>query len=80
MVKAGIDRQQVQSSKNRKFSGVSFHSMRHSFASALANARISADVRMKLTGHKSLGIHQGYTHMELKGLREAVDALPRLLP
>jgi integrase len=78
MTKAGIDRRQVQSSKNRKFSQLSFHSLRHSFASALANARISADVRMKLTGHKSVDVHRRYTHMELEPLRQAIAALPRL--
>jgi integrase len=77
MAKAGIDRQ-VQSTGKRKFSSKSFHSLRHSFASALANARISADVRMLLTGHQSLDVHQRYTHMQLKGLREAIAALPRL--
>jgi integrase len=76
--RAGVDQRQVQSSKSRKFSTVSFHSLRHSFTSELANARISADVRMKLTGHRSADIHQKYTHTQLKGLREAIATLPRL--
>jgi integrase len=79
MAKARIDRQQVQSSRDRKFSGVSFHSLRHSFASELSNARISADVRMKLTGHRNAAVHQKYTHTQLKGLREAIAELPRLV-
>jgi integrase len=79
MAKAGVDPMRVQSSRDRTFSAVSFHSLRHSFASGLANARISSDVRMKLTGHKSAKIHQRYTHMELAGLRQAIAALPRLL-
>jgi integrase len=78
MAKAGIDRNQVQSSKSRKFSKRSAHSLRHSFTSELANARISADVRMKLTGHRNADIHQKYTHTQLNGLREAIAALPRL--
>jgi integrase len=78
MAKAGIDQRQVQSSRKRKFSALSFHSLRHSFASGLANARISSDVRMKLTGHKSADVHQRYTHLQLKGLRQAIAALPRL--
>jgi integrase len=79
IAKAGINRNQVQSSKSRKFSTVSFHSLRHSFTSELANARISADVRMKLTGHRSADIHQKYTHTQLKGLREAIATLPRIM-
>jgi hypothetical protein len=78
MAKAGIDQRQVQSSKNRKFSRLSFHSLRHSFSSALANAGISADVRMKLTGHRTVAAHQRYTHVELKPLRQAIAALPTL--
>ncbi len=78
MAKAGIDQRQVQSSRNRTFSGKSFHSLRHSFTSALANARVSSDIRMRLTGHRSANVHQLYTHMQLKGLREAIEALPRL--
>jgi integrase len=52
MATADIDQRQIQSSRNRKFSKLSYHSLRHSFSSALANVGISADVRMKLTGHK----------------------------
>ena len=37
MKQAGLSREQVQSNKN-KFSRKSFHSLRHSFASALANS------------------------------------------
>ena len=79
MARAGIDRAQVQSGRN-KFSRKSFHSLRHSFASALANAGVASEIRMKLSGHKNLGVHQRYTHHELAPLRAAIDALPRLTP
>jgi integrase len=78
MTEAGIDQRQVQSSKNRKFSQLSFHSLRHSFASALAKANVSPDVRMKLTGHQSIDVHQRYTHVQLEPLKKAIAALPRL--
>jgi integrase len=77
MAEAGLSREQVQSSKN-KFSRKSFHSLRHSFTSALANAGISSDIRMKLSGHKSLDVHHRYTHIELEPLKTAIGALPRL--
>jgi integrase len=76
--RAGIDRRVVRSSKSRTFARRTFHSLRHSFASALTNAGVSADVRMKLTGHQSLDIHQRYSHVELDPLREAIARLPRL--
>jgi integrase len=78
MEEAGIDQRQIQSSKNRMFSQLSFHSLRHSFSSALANAGISADVRMKLIGHKSVEVHQRYTHMQLEPLKQAISKLPKL--
>ena len=78
MATAGIDQRQIQSSRNRKFSKLSYHSLRHSFSSALANVGISADVRMKLTGHKNLDVHQRYTHVQLEPLRRAVALLPKL--
>ena len=40
----------------------SFHALRHTFASWLAEADIHADVRQKLTGHSSSKIHARYTH------------------
>jgi len=74
---AGIDPGVVQTSKNA-FSTKSFHGLRHSFASALANSGVPADLRMKLTGHNSAEIHQTYTHLELQVLRGAIESLPRL--
>jgi integrase len=77
MSAAGLDQDQVRSARNA-FSGKSFHSLQHSFSSALANAGVSADLRMRLTGHKSLVVHQRYSHVELEPLRKAVSVLPRL--
>lgn len=55
----------------------SFHSLRHSFTSWLADADIHADVRQKLTGHSSSGVHAKYTHHDA-ALDRAVGALPAL--
>jgi integrase len=77
MSAAALDQDQVRSARNA-FSRKSVHSLRHSFSSALANAAVSADVRMKLTGHKSLDVHRRYTHVEMEPLKHAIAALPRL--
>jgi integrase len=53
----------------------SFHSLRHSFASWLAEQDIHADIRQKLTGHSSSGIHSLYTHHD-EALDRAVSVLP----
>ena len=55
----------------------SFHSLRHTFASWLAEADIHADVRQKLTGHSSSKIHARYTHHD-EALDRAVGSLPAL--
>ena len=53
----------------------SFHCLRHTFASWLAEADVHADVRQKLTGHSSSKIHQRYTHHD-EALDRAVGTLP----
>jgi integrase len=68
----------VQGTGVRKISKRTFHALRHSFTSALANAGVSPELRMKLTGHKSAEIHRGYTHLELETLRAALQKLPNL--
>jgi integrase len=60
----------------RKRINLSFHSFRHSFATLLANAGVPAEIRQKLTGHASAEIHAGYTHLDLKVLRNATNKLP----
>lgn len=74
--KADLDLQTVQGGGDRKISRRTFHALRHSFTSALANAEVASELRMKLTGHSSEAIHRGYTHHELNILRNAVEKLP----
>lgn len=57
----------------------SFHSLRHTFASWLAEADVHADVRQKLTGHGSSRIHSRYTHHD-EALHRAISVLPDLGP
>lgn len=78
MRKAGIDMQTIQGAGVRMLSKRTFHALRHSFTSALANAGVASEVRMKLTGHTTEAIHRGYTHHELEALRAAVAKLPSL--
>jgi integrase len=78
MRKAGLDLQTVQGGGKRMISRRTFHALRHSFTSALANQNVSAELRMKLTGHKTAGEHQKYTHHEMDNLRAAVKKIPSL--
>lgn len=54
-----------------------FHSLRHTFSSWLAEEDVHLDVRQKLTGHSSAGIHSRYTHHN-ESLNRAVLKLPQL--
>jgi integrase len=64
--------------EGRSQSSLSFHSLRHSFNSAMANAGIAQEIRQKLTGHMSAEMNKVYTHHELEPLRAAVAAIPSL--
>ena len=55
----------------------SFHSLRHSFTSWLADNDVHSDVRQQLTGHSSAGVHARYTHHD-EALERAIEKLPSL--
>jgi integrase len=79
MERAGIQRKMMSVVKGgREIADLSFHSLRHSFTSALANANVAEEVRMKLTGHSTRAVHGGYTHHEMDLLRVAIGALPKI--
>jgi integrase len=64
--------------KGRTINTLSFHSLRHSFNSIMANAGVSQEVRQKLTGHSSAEMNKRYTHHELEPLRAAIQKIPAL--
>jgi len=76
--RAKIDTQTVQGKGSRMFSKLTFHSLRHSFNSALANAGINQEIRMKLTGHSSAMMNNRYTHHDMRPLQNAINSLPEL--
>jgi integrase len=78
MQKVGIEGKQTKASGGRTLSSLSFHSLRHSFNSALANAGVSQEIRQKLTGHASAEMNKIYTHHEDAPLREAANVIPAL--
>jgi integrase len=81
MDQAHIEQREVRkriSKGGRSVSALSYHSLRHSFATTLANAGIPEELRMLLTGHTSHVHHQKYSHHDLERLRDAVSVLPRI--
>ncbi len=64
--------------KGKSRASLSFHSLRHSFNSAMANAGVTQEMRQRLTGHASKAVNDRYTHPELDTLRKAVESVPSL--
>jgi integrase len=79
MEKAGVEGTKTRHAYGgRALSNLSFHSLRHSFNSAMANAGVSQEIRQKLTGHVSAEVNAHYTHHELEPLRAAISAIPKI--
>jgi integrase len=76
-IEAGIAREKL-GAKGRTISSRSWHSLRHSFNSALANQGVSQELRQKFTGHSSAEMNAVYTHHELETIRKAITSIPRL--
>lgn len=72
MKDAGVSAGKVSEGARRKQNERGFHSLRHTFISALAAADIPAELRMKLSGHADLKSHTGYTHTETQQLANAL--------
>ncbi len=68
----------MEGGAGREQRALSFHSLRHSFVSALANAGVAQELRQQLAGHSDERSHARYTHHELVPLQAAVAKLPTL--
>jgi integrase len=68
-------RKELGARAGRTITSLSFHSLRHSATSLMANAGVNADTRKAITGHSDDRVHAGYTHHEMKTLRAAVNKI-----
>lgn len=80
IAKAGIVQETVEArgKSGHSFNKFTFHSLRHSFVSTLANAGIAPDVRQLLAGHSDEKSHAVYTHTQIATLRAAVTKIPSI--
>ncbi len=83
MAEAGVEDRRVESKVMQKVDGKkartlarrSFHAIRHSFVSELANADVAQDVRRDLTGHSDDRMDDHYTHRETRVKKKAINKL-----
>lgn len=75
--KARIDTMPTKRPGSRMFQAKTFHSLRHTFVSLMANSGVSQELRKELAGHAS-DIHRAYTHHSPDSLRGAVEAMPSI--
>ena len=80
IAKAGIVQETIEArgKAGHSFNKFTFHSLRHSFVSTLANAGIAPDVRQLLAGHSDERSHAVYTHTQIATLRAAVTKIPNI--
>jgi site-specific recombinase XerD len=76
MKKADLDCMTVDGKGTRKFSKRSFHSLRYTFNSTLANAGVSQEIRVKLVGHSSFAMNDRYTKLSIAALEGAIKHVP----
>lgn len=79
MNQAGIDRRTLREGKKggqRAQHARSFHALRHSLTSNLANLDVSEEIRRRIVGHESADVHAKYTHTDRKTLARALEKLP----
>lgn len=80
MERAGVDSavKREKSGKGRTVRARTFHALRHSFVTSLANAGVSFEHRKLLAGHVEDTMTENYTHDQTDQLRKSVEKLPGL--
>ena len=62
--------------RRRKYSGLSFHCLRHTTTSALKNTGTTSAIAGDIVGHDSEAISRNYTKIDTETKREALNRLP----
>lgn len=81
MVKAGIVAKvgKKKTGKGRQMSKKTFHSLRHTFTTALAESGAADAVTKSMTGHTTDEAFRRYIHLGLDAQREALKAFPMII-
>jgi integrase len=82
MARAGVVGELIRKKKGeagRNLSGLTFHSLRHTFTTLLDGMGVPEELRMKIVGHTSVEVHRGYTHHKDERLRGIIAGIPGIL-
>jgi len=77
VAKAGIDSLALKKKGQRTFQAKTFHSLRHTFVTLMAENNVSQELRRELAGHDS-DVHRIYTHHSTETYRRAINSIPTL--
>jgi integrase len=78
---AGIESEEIRErsgKKGRVVHALSYHSLRHTMNSILANEGVSQELRQSIVGHASKTINSHYTHLELSTMQSVIAKLPKI--
>jgi integrase/recombinase XerD len=80
MAKAGIESPTIREKqgKGRRVRALTFHSFRHSAATAIFRAKIIEEAQKRITGHSRGQTLKHYTHVDLEAVKQAASMIPRL--
>lgn len=78
MDEAGVDRKPAPSKGKRQLTQRSFHSLRHTCISLLANANVPIELTKKIAGHLSTKVHEKYNETTLETMGKAMEKLPSI--
>jgi integrase len=80
MIKAGINCEpgEKKTGKGRQFSSLSFHSLRHTMISRLANSDAPEAVTKAMSGHSTEEAHRRYVHLDEDAQDRVISKAPRV--
>lgn len=80
MERAGIQQElgQEKKGKGRQFRSLSFHSLRHTMISRLANSDAPEAVTKAIAGHSTEEAHRRYIHLDEQAQEKVIQQAPRI--
>ncbi|MDB3939513.1 tyrosine-type recombinase/integrase [Verrucomicrobiales bacterium] len=77
-IEGRVEEAKTEGGKGRRRKSLGFSCLRHTFNSAMANAGVDQEIRMKLAGQSSNAVNDIYTHLDHETFSDAVHAVPSL--